>query len=976
MQKHQPFSGMFVVLLALGIAFSSQLSAQITIPALDGQVTVFEDGLGIPTISGGSEHDVAFVQGYLHARDRLFSMDLNRRVASGTSAELFGTAALPNDIQLRTLGLRRAAWATYAAMTVNSRAYIQAYSNGVNAFLNSGNPLPPEYGALQLDQVPPWSPVDSIVVGKALAFQLSFDLDINTTISAMAFQQAGAAAGFDGAALFSQDLFRSAPSDDRVSVPGFLQSIGGIVLPAVTTGSSAESADGNPSSTQADAIPMGEIDPIAVDLARSYRDKISSIPMLRDSLNRRDTDVGSNAWAVSGEFTASGNAILANDPHLSLSFPSVFTEEQLIYNDSGITVSGVAVPGAPGIIQGCNQFICWGTTTNPMDVTDTYQETLAVNGLGLPVATTFRGRQEQVLAVFQSFFVNDAGDGSVNSVTRANVPYDAGGITFIVPRRNNGPLVEVDGTFGLSVQYTGWGPTFELESFRRINRSRNLDQFTDALQFFDVGSQNFLYADVDGNIGYFVSAEAPVRADLQDDMAPDGGIPPFLIRDGSGTLNHEWVRIRNRQPRQATPFEILPFNEMPQSVNPESGYLANANNDPIGTTLDNNSLNQIRPGGGLYYLNPGYSEFRQGRIDRALQTMTAQGNITVEDMAILQSNNQLLDAELLVPHVIVALEDLRSQIINAQEPILCVDEVPTPLSCDLSRVNELIALFTAWDFSTPTGIAEGFDPSDVGGVLTAFRLPPSETEIQHSVAATIFSVMRGQLISRSVDTTLENIGLSGFSPGSRQVYNAVLNSLLADGAVSGFGASGLDLFGGIATEAANSNNPLDARNTLIILALNNTQRRLFNELGPAFNNSLDLMDYRWGRLHRIVFDHPLGVAPFSIPSGFILNDLSAELPGIPRAGGFDSVDAATHNTRADGLNEFMFGSGPARRFVGEMAASGPIGMEVIPGGRNSSFLSPNYVDQLTLWLTNEYHPLTLGSAAAQTSSVNVITFSP
>lgn len=967
MQNRSYFSSILNVFLILGFAFNSinNVSAQITIPSLNGVVTVQQDALGIPTISGETELDVIFVQGYLHARDRFFSMDLNRRVPSGTSAELFGSSVLADDIQLRTLGLRRAAWATYAAMSVPTRAWLQAYSNGVNAFLEN-NPLPPEYGVLMLDQVPPWSPVDSIVVGKALAFQLSFDLDIENTILAMAYQQAGAIGGFDGAALFSQDLVRSAPSDDRVSVPGFLESIGGVALSAATV-SNAETVDGQ--STGSTNQSIGSIDPIAAQLAKDYQAKIADVPLLGESIDRREVNTGSNAWAVSGEFTATGNALLANDPHLSLSFPSVFTEEQLIVTGDGTTVSGVSVPGAPGIIQGCNEFLCWGTTVNPMDVTDTYQETLVLNGLGLPVATVYQGEQEPLVAVFQSFFVNDATAGVPNNVTRANVGYTEGAITFIVPRRNNGPLVQVDGSSGLSVQYTGWGPTFELEAFRNINRAGSLDEFVTALQSFDVGSQNFLYADIEGNIAYFTSAENPIRADLQNDMAPDGGIPPFLIRDGSGTLNHEWLLVQNPQPNQATPFEIMPFNEMPQSINPESGYLANANNDPIGTTLDNNALNQIRPGGGLYYLNPGYSALRQGRVDRVLQTLTDAGNVTIQDMIDLQANNQILDAELLVPMIVETLELLNVPIEGG-----CVAAFPFSFACSENAAT-ILELFREWDFSTPTGLTQGFDPSDTSTPGTALLSPPSQTEINHSVAATVFAVWRGQMIENSIDTVLNSIGLGDFAPGNRLTYEALIQQLRQVDTLQGFGVSGLPL---IVDPTNPSSNPLlNPAQELIFLSLATTDLLLRSEeFAPAFNQSENLMDYRWGLLHRIVFDHPFAMAPFSVPNGGGLSDVSGELPGVARAGGFDSVDAATHSARANGLNEFMFGNGPARRFVGELRPTGPVGQEVIPGGRSSVFFSPNYTDQLFLWLTNDYHELTLGNDAAEASSVQVITFSP
>ena len=141
-------------------------------------------------------------------------------------------------------------------------------------------------------------------------------------------------------------------------------------------------------------------------------------------------------------------------------------------------------------------------------------------------------------------------------------------------------------------------------AFRQINRAANLSDFRTALSYFDFGSQNFAYADVDGNIAYFTSAEAPVRTDLQAGTV-GGGVPPFLIRDGSGAAHHDWLPVQHPQPNQATPYEILPANEMPFVINPASGYFANANNDPIGFSLDNNPLNQARPGGGIYYLDWG-----------------------------------------------------------------------------------------------------------------------------------------------------------------------------------------------------------------------------------------------------------------------------------------------------------------------------------------------------------------------------------
>ncbi len=229
-----------------------------------------------------------------------------------------------------------------------------------------------------------------------------------------------------------------------------------------------------------------------------------------------------------------------------------------------------------------------------------------------------------------------------------SIGYTNGAVSVIVPRRNDGPIVQTMGTTGLSIAYAGWGPTAELESFRRINRAHNLDEFRDALTYFDFGSQNFAYADVEGNIAYFTTGEAPIRTDLQTQNAPGGGIPPWLIRDGSGALKHDWMPVQHPQPNQVLPFEILRVDEMPFVINPERGYFANANNDAIGYSLDNNPLNQLRSDGGIYYLSSGGdSAYRMGRIDREIQSLIASGRkISVDDMKELQANGQILDAEL------------------------------------------------------------------------------------------------------------------------------------------------------------------------------------------------------------------------------------------------------------------------------------------------------------------------------------------
>ncbi|NRB71495.1 MAG: penicillin acylase family protein [Xanthomonadales bacterium] len=951
-----------LALACAGALFGSKAVAE-DIPALliGADVTVQVDALGIPSITAETQTDLAFAQGYLHAQDRFFQMDLQRRQASGTLAELFGASTLAADIQSRTLGLRRAALKSYGIMDPGTQQWLNAYADGVNQWL-ANNPLPPEYAALELTSAKSWSAIDSIVVGKVLAFSLSFSgSDIDNTLMAGLYQQVGAALGFDGAALFTEDTHRIAPIDDRVTVPDFLDNMAAVA--ATEGGTSANTAARK---KPADSFTLGKVNMTAFNLAKSWNEAIADAPLFQESKRLKEGIKGSNEWSVAGSASADGNPLIANDPHLTLDMPPIFTEEShIVTGEQGYTASGVSLPGAPGIIQGCNGNLCWGTTVNPMDVTDYFQETLILNGLGLPTHTVFKGEAEPVQLIFQSFFANQL-DGTADNIERLNVPLTGGGVTILVPRRN-GPVLSLDlaNSSALSVQYTGLYPTRELAAFRKFNQAETLEDFEAGLQDFDVGSQNFMVSDKTGNIAYYTSAEMPIRSDLQDDMAPDGGMPPWMIRDGSGTLNHEWLEVRNPQPQQVLPFEILPFAEMPQVKNPAAGYIANANNDPVGTTLDNNALNQVRPGGGIYYLNPGYTADRMGRIDRELTDLVAAGGVTQDDMAVLQANNQLLDAELFMPFILQAFANASAEGAFPGLAQFLLDP----------RMVEAGARLGAWDFSTPTGIAEGWDPFDDPGALPE----PEQGEIDASVAATLFAVWRGQMIRNTVDATLagvfepalEALGIDAdYLPGDSLAVSALLNLLETFEQSNGVGASGIPFF-----NVPDTPNPADQRDILILFSLLSSLDLLASdEFAPAFANSTTLSDYRWGKLHRIVFNHPLGADPFNVPNGGGLSDLAPDLPGVARAGGRGAVDASSHSARADGLNDFMFGAGPARRFVGTLTPDGPVGEEVIPGGRSGVFFSPHYADQLPLWLTNNYHALSLGTDDANAGEVSSFRF--
>ena len=395
---------------------------------------------------------------------------------------------------------------------------------------------------------------------------------------------------------------------------------------------------------------------------------------------------------------------------------------------------------------------------------------------------------------------------------------------------------------------------------------------------------------------------------------------------------------------------------MPQVVNPTKGYVINANNDPIGTTLDNNPLNTLRQDGGILYFNPGYAtSFRAGRIQRLFDEALANpgDKISFDQNRAMQANNQLLDAEVLTPFLLGAFQNIGAE--GAPPPLTRHGADPA--------IAEAIGRLSAWDFSTPTGIQQGYDPGDNPANLP----PPTPAEIDASVAATIYSVWRGQMIRAIIDDTLAGLGLEGLGPPSSLALAAIRNLLDNFPTQMGVGASGVNFFqDGEISASGGTSDPRQARDAILLRSLRSALDLLASdEFAPAFGNSTDQDDYRWGYLHRIVFDHFLG-GPFNLPPGGGISDLGPGLPGVARAGGLGAVDASAHSARADGINEFMFGSGSAWRLVGE--ARPGIRAEVsIPGepsGTTSGGPGPNQFgpptsSSLEAWLTNRYRPMLL-----------------
>ena len=901
---------------------------------VDSPAKLIRDVDGVPHVFASTEKDLMYLQGYVHARDRLFQMDTLRRQADGTLAELLGAGVIGSDVQLRTIGIRRSAERSLTVLSKETRAGLTAYAAGVNAYASS-HPLPPEYQRLEITRFRPWTEADSASIVKLLVFQLSFELsELQSTLSLRAYQGAGAQRGFDGTRLFLEDTVRYAPFETAATIPDALMQP---VRPR--RGGASRGLD---SSYLRDAT---------LDLARDYLEKLRAAPFAQAAMKTGDSDRGSNQFVVAGRFSATGLPLMAGDPHLPLGVPSILYDVQIQAPRAGIDAIGATLPGVPYIVFGNNDRVTWTVTTNPLDITDVYQERIEVDATSPSgLSTVYQGRREHVIPLPQVFRANTVGDGVQDNVD--TLP-SGGGIpaaVLIVPRRNQGPIVQADVANGVafSVQYAGFSGTRELDAFRGFTRARNRGQFMLALQNFDVGSQNFMYADVEGDIAYFTSGEIPLREDLE--AGSISGLSPQFVRNGEG--GNEWVAAKSVDPTRSLPYEILPWAEMPRVVNPPRGFIVNSNNDFSGTSFDNDPFNELRPNGGILYFSSGYAQgSRAARISELLAERVARhGRLTTQDLGEIQSDTVMRDARYFTPLILRAFDNARRTGAHPELAALAAD----------AAVAEAIGRLAAWDQSTPTGIREGFDARDTPGRLRE----PDATEIRHSVAATIYSVWRNQFFLQTVDATLRRVGLTVFNPagrafGRRELLTAARNLFDDFPERQGVGASGLNFFElpGIEDAAAR-------RDIVALRSLRDALGKLAGvEYQDAFNRSTRQDDYRWGRLHRVMFDHPLGalVPEFSIPTagGAFPAPLGPKLPGIPADGGLNTVDLANNVFLVDSPAAFVYRGGPSLRYVSRVRLDGR-GFDVestLPGGESGVPGDRFYFNLLERWLTNDTFPL-------------------
>ncbi len=555
-----------VIVLALGAGGSylwlrrslPQTSGEIRVSGISGPVTIVRDSDGVAHITGATETDAAFGLGFVHAQERLWQMEVQRRIGHGRLSEIFGAATLNTDRFLRTLGVARAARSAYERLDADTIAILEAYAAGVNAGISSTPVLPPEFLILGV-QPEPWQPIDSLVWAKMMAWDLGGNWN-DEVMRSLLIAQIG-------------------PEDADALMPVYTAD-GPLILPEDALVQPAGSA----------AAPEATIQPTTAHALLDLWETVHLTTGLDDRL------AGSNNWVIGGERTASGKPLLVNDPHLSNRIPSIW---YLAHMQGGaINAIGATFPGLPAVVIGHNERIAWGVTNTGPDVQDLYIEQIDAQNY-----VRYNGRREPVTLISETINVKDAEP-----------------VTLTVRITRHGPIIsDVTSGTGETLAFR-WTALDEedatIRAFLNVNRARNWDEFTAALRDYKAPMQNFVYADVEGNIGYYAPGALPIRRN------GDGRLPV-----PGWTDEYEWVGY-------------APFEELPHVYNPPQGYIATANNRVVGDDYP-------------YLL--GTSWAAPYRAQRIVEMIEQGRRLTVDDMRSMLGDVVSVQARELLP-VLLAVQ--------------------------------------------------------------------------------------------------------------------------------------------------------------------------------------------------------------------------------------------------------------------------------------------------------------------------------
>ena len=594
--------GGFIYINYLTNAPLPQIDGQLKAKGLKDNVEVIRDPYGIPHIYAKNLHDLFFAQGYTQAQDRWWQMEFFRKTCGGRIEELTGkkVSLVSSDIYLRTFGWYKVAEKEYSLLTPEDRTRMDAFAEGINSYISGRSPqeLSVNYSILGLTgvkfKIEPWTVMDTLVFGKLMAWDLGYSGDQEITRSKLY--------SILGAEMTEEWLTPPWPYGQKPTIiqPEDIQAMDKSAGTRIQIG--AEKPDYN--------FAAG---------VQIYDDPKPDLSWLMGD----PAGIGSNNWVVAGGNTQSGKPLLANDPHLGIQMPSIWYEIGLHCPDDGkgqpVDVVGFTFAPNPSVVIGHNNNIAWGVTNVYPDVHDHYQ--IKVNPDN-PLQYEWNGKWRDMTVRDETL---NFGDGKPP-------------LTFKVRETHLGPIIndnKYDSKTGelkgfnnkdpLALHWTALEPGTIQLAINGIDAAKNWDDFRNALKYWDVPSQNCIYADKNGNIGYQTPGKIPIRAKNHSGLLP---VPGW-------TDEYEWKGY-------------IPFDLLPRSYNPPRGFVVTANQAVVPPEYYNFLQKQLDPDFNYnlsYEWNYGY---RGQRINELIKQLAPH---TITTFQAIQGDNKYLSADEILPYL-------------------------------------------------------------------------------------------------------------------------------------------------------------------------------------------------------------------------------------------------------------------------------------------------------------------------------------
>ncbi|MFD7234265.1 penicillin acylase family protein [Streptomyces syringium] len=941
-----------VLLIVAGVGFGAYWSVStvrasfpetngtLQLKGLSADVKVQRDGNGIPQVYADNAEDLFRAQGFVQAQDRFWEMDVRRHLTAGRLSEMFGSGQVETDAFLRTMGWRKVAQEEYdTKLSATTKKYLQAYSDGVNAYLKDrkGKSLSVEYAALEFEndyRPEKWTPVDSVAWLKAMAWDLRGNMEdeIDRSLAATRLSPKQI-----------EQLYPAYPYNRNKPIVE-----GGAVDPATKQ----FDPKGTPAAPQSGAgrTPVGS-GAAAGGLRTGLTSLSNTLDKIPALLGPSGNGIGSNSWVVSGQYTTTGKPLLANDPHLAPQMPSLWYQMGLHCTKVGpscpFDVAGYTFSGLPGVVIGHNQDIAWGMTNLGADVSDLYLEKVTANSY------LYDGKQ-------------------VPFTTRKETIKVAGGKSrdFTVRSTNNGPIVSdrndelvkvgesapvkdpapdrADG-YAIALRWTALDAGKTMDAVFGINAATDWKSFRKAAADFEVPSQNLIYADTKGNIGYQAPGRIPVRgkAAAKGDGKPDPATganadgSAGTNTGGNAGTNTGGSTGANADAKAVVPdgrypapgwdpayrwTGWIPQGELPWDFNPKRGYIVTANQAVVDKKYP-------------YPLTGdwGYGA-RSQRINDLIQSKIKDGGkISTDDMQKMQMDNHSEIAKLLTPYL------LKIDVKGSNER-------------ETKYVREAQNLLKDWDYTqeADSAAAAYFNAVWRNTLKLAFgNKLPKELRV------------KGQCLRvRPANDSGPKEDLDGNSRLVQECGGRDPDSAQPDGGDRWFEVVRTILDkpndDWWKTSGTRANRGAGNRDELLQRAMKDARWELTSKLGKDVNS------WSWGRLHQLTLKN---------------QTLGKEGPGIVRwmlnrgpwnlAGGEAAVNAAGWNA-AGGYDVIWV---PSMRMVvnlGDLDKSRWINLT----GASGHAYNAHYYDQTDKWAKGELLPWAYSAAAVKEATDDTLTLKP